>query len=79
MTNSLADLLANRDFDEPSEIKAIKEYVRETFESDVEIQLRDKEIVITSTSASLANSLRLKTTELKKRAQTTKKLIFRIR
>jgi hypothetical protein len=79
MSNSLADLLADRNFDEPPEMLAIKKYVHDTFDSEVEIQIREREIIITSSSAALANSLRLKTNELRAVADTTKRLVFRIR
>ena len=79
MSNSLADLLARKDFDEPPEMRAIKTYVQDTFQAEVEVLLRERDIVITASSASLANSLRLKQTELRKVAQTDKRLIFRIR
>ena len=79
MSNSLADLLANRDFDEPAEMRAIKKFVQDIFQVDVEVLVRERDIVITSTSAALANSLRLKVTELRKAANTEKRVIFRIR
>jgi len=79
MSNSLADLLARRDFDEPSEMLAIKSFVKETFDEDCEVLMHERDIVITVRSASLANSLRLKTRDLQTAAETDKKLIFRIR
>jgi len=79
MSNSLADLLANRDFDEPAEMRAIKKFVQDIFQVDVEVLVRERDIVITSPSAALANSLRLKVTELRKAANTEKRVIFRIR
>jgi len=79
MSNALADLLANRDFDEPAEMRAIKKFVQDIFQVDVEVLVRERDIVITSTSAALANSLRLKVTELRKAANTEKRVIFRIR
>jgi len=79
MSNSLADLLANKDFDEPEEMKAIKQYVQKNYQVDVEIQLRDKEIIVTTPSAALANTLRLKLPELRKAAATDKRIVLRIR
>ena len=79
MSNSLADLLANKDFDEPDEMKAIKLFVQKNYKVDVEIQLRDKEIIVTTESAALANTLRLKLPELRKAAATDKRIVLRIR
>jgi hypothetical protein len=79
MSNSLADLLANKDFDEPEEMKAIKLFVRQNYKVDVEIQMRDKVIIVTTPSAALANTLRLKLPELRKVAATDKRIVLRIR
>lgn len=79
MSNSLADLLANKDFDEPNEMRAIKQFVQQHYQVDVEVQLRDKELIVTTPSAALANTLRLKLPELRKAAATDKKIILRIR
>jgi hypothetical protein len=79
MSDSLASLLARKDFDEPPEIAAIKSFVRETFDEDSEVLVRQRDIVITVRSSSLANALRLKVTELRTVAKTEKRIIFRIR
>jgi len=79
MSNSLADLLANKDFDEPEEMRAIKQFVQEHYQADVEIQIREKELIVTTPSAALANTLRLKLPELRKAAATDKRIVLRIR
>lgn len=79
MSNSLADLLANKDFDEPDEMRAIKQFVKSNYQADVEVQLREKEIIVTTASAALANTLRLKMPELRKAVQTDKRIVLRIR
>lgn len=79
MSNSLADLLSNKDFDEPAEMKAIKLFVQQNYKVDVEIQMREKEIIVTTPSAALANTLRLKLPELRKAAATSKRIVLRIR
>lgn len=76
--DSLNSILGRKDFDEPSEIKSIKKYVQDEFQTDVSILVRDKDIVITVPSASLANMLRLRSVEIKRRCQLDKKLTFRI-
>lgn len=76
--DSLNDILLGKDFDEPTEITAIKAYVQRQFKATVSVQLQQNSILIIAGSAALANSLRLKTPQLQKAAQTDKKLIFRI-
>lgn len=78
MSDSLADLLAQKDFDEPPEMQAIKRFVREQFDEECEVLLRERDIVVTVRSSSLANSLRLKINALHEAASTTKRITFRI-
>jgi hypothetical protein len=79
MSNSLADLLANKDFDEPEEMRAIKQFVQKNYQVEVEVQIREKELIVTTPSAALANTLRLKLPELRKAAATEKRIVLRIR
>ena len=79
MVDSISDLLSRKDFDEPPEMAAIKSFIKETFDEEAEVMVRERDIVITVRSSSLANALRLKTNELRKQADTQKRLIFRIR
>lgn len=76
--DSLLDILSNKDFDEPPEISSIKKYVQDEFKTTVGVQVRDNNIVVTVPSAALANTLRLRQTEIKRRCQLDKKLVFRI-
>lgn len=76
--DSLHTILSNKDFDEPPEMSAIKKYVQDEFKTDVGVQVRDKDIVVTVHSASLANTLRLRGPEIKRRCQLDKKITFRI-
>jgi hypothetical protein len=78
MANSLADILGDKNFDEPTESVAIKRYVKEQFNSDVSVKVQEKEILITVPSPALANTLRLHTVQIKRFAATDKKLFFRI-
>ena len=78
MSNSLADILMNRDFDEPSEAAAIKQYVQEKYQKSVAVTVRDKEIMIEAKGAAFCSTLRMQTRQLQKAAQTDKRLYFRI-
>ncbi len=77
--DSLFDILRHKDYDLPPEVTAIKRYVRDTFDgAEVEVLVRDKEIVIAGRSAALIGSLRLHGPKLKLAANTDKRLIFRV-
>lgn len=76
--DSLHSILSNKDFDEPPEIASIKKYVQDEFQTSVSVLVRDKDIVIGVPSAALANTLRLRGPEIKRRCQLDKRLTFRI-
>ena len=76
--DSLQSILSNKDYDEPPEISSIKKYVQAEFGIAVGVQLRERDIIISVPSAALANTLRLRGPELKRRCQTDKRLTFRI-
>jgi hypothetical protein len=78
MTHSLADILSNRNFDEPEEALAIKSYVLERFGKAVAVTVRDKEIIVTAQGASFASALRMQTRQIRQAADTDKRLVFRI-
>jgi hypothetical protein len=76
--DSLASLLGRKDFDEPAEVQAIKKYVQDEFKADVSVMVREKDIVVGVSSAALANTLRLRSPDIKRRCQLDKRLTFRI-
>ncbi len=76
--DSLQNILSNKDFDEPPEMSSIKKYVQDEFHLSVSVLVRDKDIVIGVPSAALANTLRLRGPEIKRRCQLDKRLTFRI-
>jgi hypothetical protein len=76
--DSLLSILSDKNFDEPPEMAAIKKYVQDEFSTEVGVQVRDRDIVIIVPSAALANTLRLRSPEIKRRCQLTKRLTFRI-
>lgn len=79
MSDSLANILGQREFHEPKEIQVIKTYVRKEFSSDCAVQLNDRTIVITVDSAALAGSLRMHLHLIAKACETKKRLVIRIR
>lgn len=76
--SSIGDILARKKYSEPDEIKIIKKFVREKFDSDVGITVQDKQIIIACPSAAFASALRMHTHELSELTGTSKRLVFRI-
>jgi hypothetical protein len=76
--DSLDNILKRKDFDEPPEMMGIKKYVQDEFKTAVGVQVRDRDIVISVPSAALANTLRLRAPDIKRRCQLDKRLTFRI-
>lgn len=74
----LSRLLSDKNFDQPSEITRIKKYVLDELKANVSVQVRERDIVIIVSSAALANTLRLRSPEIKQRCKLTKRLTFRI-
>ncbi len=72
------DILRQKDFDEPEEIKSIKKFVKDEYGQEVSVMAREKDIIVMVSSSALANSLRLRGPEIKRRCQIDKKLVFRI-
>lgn len=76
--DSISDLLGKRMPQEPDEIKRVKQYIDEQFHAGSTVALQGESLVITVKSASLANMLRLRITQLQEASGTDKKLILRI-
>lgn len=79
MADSLFDVLSHKDFDEPAELRAIKRYVAEHFDRDVEVAFHGNTIVITVPSAPLAGTLRFHARDMQRAAATDKRIVLRIR
>lgn len=76
--DSLNNILSSKNFDEPPEMISIKKYVADEFGTTVGVLVRERDIVILVPSAALANTLRLRGPDIKKRCQLDKRLTFRI-
>jgi hypothetical protein len=76
--DSLFSILGNKNFDEPPEMASIKKYVQDEFKVSVGVQVRDRDIIVIVPNAALANTLRLRGPEIKRRCQLSKRLTFRI-
>lgn len=78
MSDSLADLLAQKNFGEPVEVEVIKNFVHENFRSNCNVSINQRQIIINVAGASLAGALRMRLHELQALCQTEKRLIIRI-
>ena len=78
MTESLADLLGKRDFEEPPEVAAIKKYIQDKYNAEVAVTMQTNQIIITVRSAALAGTLRLELHRLKAILETERRLMIRI-
>lgn len=74
--DNLADILHLKDFDQPPEIIAIKEYVRDHYKKDISVTIDKQQIVISSSSAGLIGSLRLNSAALQKKWGPTSAFFF---
>ncbi len=76
--DNLADILRQRDFDEPPEVRAIKDYVRRHYDAEVKVTVQPHAIVVAARSAALIGSLRMNLPKLQKAASTEKRILLRV-
>lgn len=76
--DSINDLLADKNFNEPPEIGAIKKYIRDKYRSDASITMRERDIVVAVKSAALASRLRFDMQDMVAKTGATKKIVLRI-
>jgi hypothetical protein len=76
--DNLKDILANRKSEEPYEIKIIKDFLDNKFQSPASVSVTQNGIIIGVKGAALAGALRPYLHELKKLCGTEKRLIIRI-
>lgn len=76
--DSLQDLISRYGAPEQPELLAIRRYVDEHFHTPISTAINGNTIIITVPSAALANTLRLHSTIIREKCNTTKRLVFRI-
>jgi flagellar basal body-associated protein FliL len=76
--DSIQNIMNGRMPSEPPEIKLIKQYALDEFQTNVEVVVRDKDILISVSSAALANTLRLRSPKIRDLIKGDKRLIFQI-
>jgi len=78
MTDSIGDLLPKKRFQEPPEVRTIKEFVENKFQQSVGVTVQTSQISIQVKSAALAGALRVHLHELQTLCNTDKRLVIRI-
>jgi ABC-type hemin transport system substrate-binding protein len=76
--DDLSSILRGKDFDEPPEVRAIKEYVRRYYDAEVKVTMQPHAIVVSARSAALIGTLRLNLPKLQTAANTEKRIMLRI-
>ena len=76
--DSLKDLLAVKDLDEPTEVSALRDYVQMLFHYVPEVKINAKTITVVVPNSKMASELRLRELEITRRCQLTKKLFIKI-
>lgn len=78
MTESIGSLLSGRAYDQPPEIDIIKRFVSYKFKAQVQVAVRERDIIVTTNSSALAGALRPLLHELQTACKTHKKIVIRI-
>lgn len=76
--DSLQDILSRYGNPEQPELTALKRYVDEHYHTPISVAVNGETIVVTVPSASLANTLRLRMTDIQQSCGIKKRLLFRI-
>jgi hypothetical protein len=77
--DDLRNILQRKDFDEPTEVRAIKDYVRRYYnDAEVRVTVQPHALVVSARSAALIGSLRLNLPKLQTAAHTDKRIMLRV-
>lgn len=78
MGSSIGDILGNKKFSEPPEIKAIKEFVTNLIGTSPSVKISNDHLIINVPSAAAAGVLRFQLVNLQQKLNTKKRIIIRI-
>jgi hypothetical protein len=78
MSKSLADLLADKNYQEPPEVRQIKEFVEAEIGLTPNVAIKTGSYIIKVPSAAAAGALRSSLFKLKNQLDTDKRLLIRI-
>lgn len=76
--DSIKDLLLQKNLDEPTEITALRDYYEKSFGLPASINVTPRSIVLNVPNSKLASEIRLRTLEIERRCQLTKKLFIKV-
>ena len=76
--DSLKDLLAAKNLDEPTEVTALREYCQDLFQFTPKISLKNDCIWMLVPNGIIATELRMRIPEITRRCGLTQKLVIRI-
>jgi hypothetical protein len=76
--DNLEEILKNRSFKEPDEIKIIKDFIKSNFDDDCLVKVSKLRITIVVANSSLAGALKEKLMSLKNQLKTTKEISITI-
>ena len=75
----IKDILAGKNFDEPSSVGAVKKYIKNNFNSEASVALSQSNIIVSVRSSALAYQIRLRQVDLAQKCDLgSLKLIIRI-
>lgn len=78
MTNQIGNLLDKSRFAEPAEVKVIRQFLDEKFNTSGQVTIQQTQIIITVKGAALAGALRMHIHDLQELCDTDKRLVIRI-
>lgn len=76
--DSIKDLLIQKNLDEPTEITALKDYVQQNFHVLAKIKITPNSIILSVPNSKLASEIRLRTLDIQRRCQLTKKFFVKV-
>jgi len=78
MADSMQTIFGGGKYAQPDEFAAIKKFIKDKFQADVDLSLRDEALIILVPNSALSGTLRLHLEELKEYVKTDKKIIIRL-
>ncbi len=78
MRSSIGDILSSRQPKEPREFSVIRDFIKQNYNINPQLQIRGKNIIIVVPDAATAGELRMRLHELQAACGNDKKLMIRI-
>lgn len=78
MSDAIGDLLPKGRYQEPPEVRIIKDFVQDKYKQAVQVSVQPAQIIIQVKGAALAGALRPELYQLQELCQTEKRLVLRI-